>query len=181
MWLLVFYLSLVLLLLIPSFFPSSSDFIFFFSLSLLSFPFHPSGHGVGNYLTCHEQGSTFYRNDPLLPREIITIEPGLYLTNHFGVRIESLGLVSRDAGTLPSFFAPVDIPPDSIPTTPDTQYYGFETVTLVPYQRSLSDPTMLLEPEKKWLNQFNARCRRMLLPFLTPEETDWLVRETEQF
>lgn len=149
---------------------------------------HGTGHGVGNFLCVHEDGVSLSMYSPLLPRTTVTNEPGLYLAGRFGVRTESLALVQEDCGTLPDFFGCSDLmeldrPESAEPAAPMdkvTTFYGLESVTLVPYQRSLIDPSMLTIYEKKWINAFNRRCRRVLIPFLNEEEKAWLLAETEE-
>jgi Xaa-Pro aminopeptidase len=55
---------------------------------------HSLGHGVG--LEVHEAPnlSTGYRN-PLPEDAVVTVEPGIYLENSFGVRMEDMVLVKR--------------------------------------------------------------------------------------
>ncbi len=58
---------------------------------------HRTGHGIG--LTTHEppymvEGDT----NPLEPGMCFSIEPGIYLTGKFGVRIEDIVTVTDDAG-----------------------------------------------------------------------------------
>lgn len=49
---------------------------------------HTSGHGIG--LDIHEPPSIFYRNNsPLQANMAITLEPGIYLPDQFGVRYEN--------------------------------------------------------------------------------------------
>ena len=56
---------------------------------------HSLGHGVG--LDIHEAPSISPRSDSTLKHGmIITIEPGLYLSNKFGVLIEDLAVVTED-------------------------------------------------------------------------------------
>jgi len=58
---------------------------------------HGLGHGVG--LNVHElpRLSPLAEDDPLAAGMVVTIEPGIYLPGHFGVRIEDL-VVVRDDG-----------------------------------------------------------------------------------
>lgn len=50
---------------------------------------HSLGHGVG--LEIHEWPSISSRNaDPLPEGAVVTLEPGVYLTNQFGIRIENM-------------------------------------------------------------------------------------------
>ncbi|MGH3077242.1 MAG: M24 family metallopeptidase, partial [Gaiellaceae bacterium] len=58
---------------------------------------HRTGHGIG--LTTHEppymvEGDT----NPLEPGMCFSIEPGIYLTGRFGVRIEDIVTVTDDGG-----------------------------------------------------------------------------------
>ena len=59
---------------------------------------HGLGHGVG--LNVHEVPylSTKYQK-PLPLNAVVTVEPGIYLENSFGVRIEDMVLVERDKTT----------------------------------------------------------------------------------
>lgn len=53
------------------------------------------GHGVG--IDIHEQPALSPRNEqPLVPGNVVTVEPGIYLPGEFGVRIEDLVLVTED-------------------------------------------------------------------------------------
>ena len=56
---------------------------------------HSTGHGVGLYI--HEQPTFASRSDAVLePGMVITDEPGIYLPNKFGVRIEDMLAVTAD-------------------------------------------------------------------------------------
>ncbi len=56
---------------------------------------HALGHGVG--LGIHEKPSLSARSkDVLKPRMVVTVEPGIYLKNEFGVRIEDMLVVTAD-------------------------------------------------------------------------------------
>lgn len=55
---------------------------------------HSTGHGVG--LDIHEQPNISSMNDTILSNNmIITVEPGIYLPNKFGVRIEDIIQVTK--------------------------------------------------------------------------------------
>ena len=113
----------------------------------------------------------------------MTVEPGLYITGKFGVRTESLAVIGKDCGTESSFFGWDEEEEEESKESKDSsvEFYGLESMTLVPYQRSLIQASMLTEIEKKWLNNFNARCKAALLPFLTEEEAAWIEEETKPF
>ncbi|MBQ9551613.1 MAG: aminopeptidase P family protein [Clostridia bacterium] len=56
---------------------------------------HSTGHGVG--VEIHEAPSVSAKNAALLRAgNIITVEPGIYLPNQFGIRIEDMLLVTED-------------------------------------------------------------------------------------
>lgn len=56
---------------------------------------HSTGHGVG--LEIHEAPFINVNNDDILEENmIITIEPGIYIQNEFGVRIEDMVLVTKE-------------------------------------------------------------------------------------
>lgn len=56
---------------------------------------HGLGHGVG--LEVHELPVLSTRNDaPLVPGNVVTVEPGIYLPGRFGMRLEDFGVVTDD-------------------------------------------------------------------------------------
>jgi len=56
---------------------------------------HSGGHGIG--LDIHEQPSLAEKyTDKLKENSIITVEPGIYLTGKFGIRIEDMILVKKN-------------------------------------------------------------------------------------
>lgn len=61
-------------------------------------------------------------------------EPGLYITDKYGIRCENLVL------TVPAF------------TTEFGNFYKFETVTLFPFDLKLFDVTIMSDAEICWLN-----------------------------
>jgi Xaa-Pro dipeptidase len=57
---------------------------------------HTTGHSIG--LECHEYGTVTQTNhDSLKPNMIISIEPGIYIPNKIGIRIEDLVLVTKNS------------------------------------------------------------------------------------
>jgi Xaa-Pro aminopeptidase len=58
---------------------------------------HSTGHGVG--LEIHEPPRIGAKETArLLPGMVITIEPGIYLAERFGIRIEDMVAVTRNGG-----------------------------------------------------------------------------------
>ena len=58
---------------------------------------HGTGHGVGFFLNVHEgpQGISKYNKVILRKGMILSNEPGYYLNNHYGIRIENLIYVDK--------------------------------------------------------------------------------------
>lgn len=56
---------------------------------------HGLGHGVG--LDIHEEPTLSPRNDkPLVPGNVVTVEPGIYIPDAFGMRLEDFGVITED-------------------------------------------------------------------------------------
>ncbi|HZV50857.1 MAG TPA: Xaa-Pro peptidase family protein [Candidatus Dormibacteraeota bacterium] len=71
---------------------------------------HSTGHGVG--LEVHEPPTLGRVDCPLRAGDVVTVEPGLYLSGLGGVRVEDTGLITRkgfqDFTTLPRSLDPAD-------------------------------------------------------------------------
>jgi Xaa-Pro aminopeptidase len=58
---------------------------------------HSTGHGVG--LEIHEAPRiAAEQSQALLPGMVVTIEPGVYIANRFGIRIEDMVVVTKEGG-----------------------------------------------------------------------------------
>ncbi|MGH6792307.1 MAG: M24 family metallopeptidase C-terminal domain-containing protein, partial [Methyloceanibacter sp.] len=123
-----------------------------------------TGHGVGSYLAVHEGPQRLSRlgTHTLEPGMILSNEPGLYFEGRYGIRLENLVLVT---------------PPKQI-AGGTREMLGFETLTLVPFDRRLIDPQQLLLFELAWLNDYHARIRREIEPQLAGQDQAWLHRAT---
>jgi Xaa-Pro aminopeptidase len=125
---------------------------------------HGTGHGVGSYLAVHEGPQRISRlgTPELLPGMILSNEPGLYFEDRYGIRLENLVLVT-----------PLEAVRDGT-----REMMGFETLTLVPFDRRLIDPKQLLPWELAWLNAYHARVRREIEPVLLSDDRAWLRHAT---
>ena len=125
---------------------------------------HGTGHGVGSYLSVHEGPQRLSRlgTVELEPGMILSNEPGYYREGHYGIRLENLVLVT---------------PPERI-AGGTREMMGFETLTLVPFDRRLIDPKQLLPYELAWLNAYHARVRREIEPILLSDDRAWLRHAT---
>jgi Xaa-Pro aminopeptidase len=122
---------------------------------------HGTGHGVGSYLSVHEGPvsiSRAARPVPIMPGMVLSNEPGFYLPNHYGIRLENLLLVQT-----------ADMPGARKP------FLRFETLTLAPFDRHLLDPELLTSQERAWLDDYHARVLETLSPHLPPLERAWLA------
>lgn len=93
-------------------------------------------------------------------------EPGFYKPGDFGIRIEN----------------GIEVVLANKSTYDNTQYLRFNTITLVPYERSLIDPTLLTNAQLNTINQYHAQARRILEPLLKddPAALNALISRTEQ-
>lgn len=124
---------------------------------------HGTGHGVGAALCVHEGPIRFSRLStvPLEPGMILSNEPGYYRAGAFGIRTENL-LAIRTGDSADG-----------------RDMLAFETLTWVPIDRRLIDPTMMAADEIAWLDDYHAEIRRRVGPLVPEDVRGWLERATE--
>lgn len=117
---------------------------------------HATGHGVGSYLNVHEgpQAISSRSTCPLEPGMILSNEPGYYESGEYGIRLESLIYVKE----LPDF----------------PGFYGFETLTLAPFDPTLIEPSLLTQSEKKYIKAYHHRVLDRVGPYVDPDTHAWL-------
>lgn len=126
---------------------------------------HGTGHGVGYLLNVHE-GPNGIRmrttdNDCVLEEGMITSnEPGLYLENRYGIRIENLILCRKQA------------------KNDFGQFMEFETLTVAPYEPDAVEPELMSPSERSLYNAYQSFVYDTLSPYLTENEREWLKNET---
>ncbi|MDE5772915.1 MAG: aminopeptidase P family protein [Muribaculaceae bacterium] len=126
--------------------------------------FHGTGHGVGFFINCHEGPQNIRLNinpTPLEPGMITSNEPGLYLTDKYGIRCENL-IVTEERMS-----------------TEFGKFLGFKVMTLFPFDRSLFETEIMTPEEIEWVNDYHSEVRRRLTPLLTAEEAKWMEEKTE--
>jgi Xaa-Pro aminopeptidase len=126
---------------------------------------HGTGHGVGSYLSVHEgphRISKVPNTVALLPGMIVSNEPGYYKTGAYGIRIENLVAVCE-----------VDQPVGA-----ERRLFGFETLTLVPIDRTVVEPTLMTPTEIQWLDAYHERVRQTLKPYVDGSVALWLDAAT---
>ena len=124
---------------------------------------HGTGHGVGSYLNVHEgphQIRMEYKPAPLHAGMTVTDEPGLYLSDRFGVRIENTLLITTDR------------------ETEFGKFLRMESLTLCPIDTTPIIIPMITDEEIAWLNTYHEYVYTALSPFLNAEEREWLRNET---
>ncbi len=127
---------------------------------------HGTGHGVGFLLNVHEgpqnisSGPSKMGDTPFEPGMITSDEPGVYLEGEFGIRTENMV---------------VCIPKES---TEYGDFYGFEVLTLVPFDRDLIDTEMLTEEEIGIIDDYHHTVYEELCIFMDENERKWLAETT---
>ncbi|RJF88204.1 aminopeptidase P family protein [Oleomonas cavernae] len=126
---------------------------------------HGTGHGVGSFLCVHEgphRISKVANTVALQQGMIVSNEPGYYKTGAYGIRIENLIAVTR----LPDVQGA------------EREMLGFETLTVVPYDRRLIDTALLDDREKALVNAYHARVLAEVGPLVDGEAHAWLEAAT---
>ncbi|QPG74279.1 hypothetical protein FOA43_001604 [Brettanomyces nanus] len=137
---------------------------------------HGTGHGIDTYICVHSgpcglsPAKTSYNYKPLEPGNFLSDEPGCYLDNRFGVRIESDVLVVSDE----------PVPAQS--KCANKPQLHFEYMTLVPFGLNLIDRSYFTETQISWINNYHKNVREHLSPYLEAagdqRAVSWLERET---
>ena len=125
---------------------------------------HGTGHGVGYLLSVHEGPQSIHwgrsNTQPLDVGMVTSNEPGFYLEDAFGVRLENLTVVRE------------------VETNGYGRFLRFETLTMVPFDLDAIIPELLGEECRMLLNAYHAKVRKTLKPYLTDEENAWLADAT---
>lgn len=120
---------------------------------------HGTGHGVGHRLQIHEQPYRIAKKVnpwPMLPGQVITIEPGYYLADNYGIRIENqVEIISGMPG-----------------------FCRFNSLTLIPVDLRAAELHLLTEQEIAWLDSYHLHVRNELSPLVEVEARPWLFEAT---
>ncbi len=121
---------------------------------------HGTGHGVGYCLNVHEGPQGIRMRDrspaPFAEGMLTSDEPGVYIEGEFGIRLENLMLCVRI----------------------DEKFLGFETVTMVPFDRSAILTDDLTPEDAVLLDAYHSRVYEAISPYLDDDERGWLRAET---
>lgn len=129
---------------------------------------HGTGHGVGNILNVHEGPQSFRwkllpdAGKPAVFEEgmITSDEPGIYLENQYGIRIENEILCRKGE------------------ENEYGQFMYFEDLTFVPIDLDGVELSQMSELDKERLNEYHAAVFEKLEPYFEGEELIWLRHVT---
>ncbi|MBW4520562.1 MAG: aminopeptidase P family protein [Scytolyngbya sp. HA4215-MV1] len=126
---------------------------------------HGTGHGVGAFLNVHEgpNGISRRSQQALEPGMITSIEPGFYRSGWGGIRLENLYVVKE-----------LTTKNDPASETNATPWYGFESLTYIPFDKRLIDLAELDVRQRQWLETYYAQVIEKLSPTLSLDEASWL-------
>jgi Xaa-Pro aminopeptidase len=127
---------------------------------------HGTGHGVGYFLNVHEGPQSISKAIPephmaMEPGMITSVEPGLYRSGQWGIRIENLVL--------------------NVPVQSDEfgEFLEFETLTMCPIDTRCIERSLLRQDEIDWLNGYHATVRARLRGLVSGDALAWLMQRTE--
>ena len=129
-----------------------------------------TGHGIGFVLNVHE-GPNGFRwkvredvDDTCILEEgmVTTNEPGVYVENSHGIRIEN-EIVVRKAEK-----------------NEYGQFMDFEVITFAPIDLDAIDESLLLKDEREYLNNYHKQVYEKISPYLNKEEKEWLKIYTRE-
>ncbi|MCQ2233227.1 MAG: aminopeptidase P family protein [Paludibacteraceae bacterium] len=125
---------------------------------------HGTGHGIGQFLCVHEgpqRISTKNSDKELLPNMLISNEPGYYLENHYGIRLENMVRVDKMEDA--------------------SDFLHFETMSFFPFDSNAIDTELLSEEEIDWINHYHEVCFSKIASTkqLSEDEQQWLKNKTK--
>ncbi|MEG0076294.1 aminopeptidase P family protein [Anaerorhabdus sp.] len=129
-----------------------------------------TGHGIGFVLGVHEgphgfrwsNTGTGYGVVKLEEGMIVTDEPGIYLPNKLGIRIENELLTQKGKKNTYG------------------QFMHFDTITLAPIDLDAVLPELMNDDEIEFLNAYHAEVYKQVSPYCTPKEKTWLKIQTRK-
>eukprot|EP00451_Oxyrrhis_marina_P027125 CAMPEP_0204347886 /NCGR_PEP_ID=MMETSP0469-20131031/28302_1 /ASSEMBLY_ACC=CAM_ASM_000384 /TAXON_ID=2969 /ORGANISM="Oxyrrhis marina" /LENGTH=624 /DNA_ID=CAMNT_0051333765 /DNA_START=35 /DNA_END=1909 /DNA_ORIENTATION=- len=133
---------------------------------------HGTGHGVGAYLNVHEGPIAI--NQRMTPglRSLtsgldigmcVSNEPGYYEDGAFGMRIENVMAV-KAVETEHQFGG--------------DQYVSFETLTMIPIQKTMMDLSLMTEEDIEWVDTYHAEVFAKLSPHMSGSDLEFLKEAT---
>lgn len=124
---------------------------------------HGTGHGVGHVLCVHEGPQGMRQNlldQPMLPGMVTSCEPGMYCEGLYGIRHENMLLCYEDE------------------VNEFGDWLAFMTLTTTYIDTAPLVEELLTDDEKMFIDCFNTSVYESLVPYLAPEEAEWLKSKT---
>lgn len=125
---------------------------------------HGTGHGVGFVLSVHEgpQRIAAVNNDvDMVPGMVVSVEPGIYVHQSHGIRIENIVVCVEDE------------------TNDFGAFQRFENLSYCPIDTRPVIVELLEGWEREWLNEYNQQCFDKLSPHLSGAALHYLEKQTE--
>ena len=116
---------------------------------------HGTGHGVGYFNDVHEKYPIISKkfNQPIFNNNLFSVEPGFYVPNKYGLRIENLYFSKLNKGSI-----------------------ALENITMVPYETDLIEWSLLNKDEIEYLNQFHLNIINTFSERLPEEMVEYFKR-----
>ncbi|MDD2972220.1 MAG: aminopeptidase P family protein [Lachnospiraceae bacterium] len=126
-----------------------------------------TGHGIGYILNVHEgphsirwRASAQEEETPFEEGMLVSNEPGVYIEDQYGIRIENIMLCRKGN------------------KNGDGQFLYFEPLTYVPIDRDAMDKNYMTHTDIERFNDYHRKVYEIISPYLTEEERVWLKKET---
>jgi Xaa-Pro aminopeptidase len=134
---------------------------------------HGTGHGVGCFLNVHEgpNGISKVYTEPMTLHTVNSIEPGYYVPDWGGIRLENLAIVVPSNQALQA-------------GTPQGVWYGFELLNWIPFATHLIEEALLTSAEKSWLAWYHITSFEKMSPRLQGKDEvalEWLYQTCKGF
>ncbi len=126
---------------------------------------HGTGHGIGYFLNVHEGPQSIsprYKDVKIEEGMVVSIEPGVYVDDSHGIRIENIVAVKK------------------IENNEFGEFLGFEILSYCPIDTRPVVVDMLTNDELKWLNDYNKKCYELLADKLSGSDLNYLEKVTEE-
>ena len=124
-----------------------------------------TGHGVGYLLGVHEgphRISTVPNEVALVEGMVVTVEPGVYKQDKYGIRHENVASVVKDLKN------------DS------GQFMSFDILSYCYFDLDCLDKDLLTNHELNWINNYHKMVYDKISSYLTESESAWLKEKTRE-
>ena len=126
-----------------------------------------TGHGIGYILNVHEGPVRIawkyienVKETIMEEHMVVSNEPGVYLENKYGIRIENIMVCTKKEKTT------------------DGQFMNFETLTFVPIDLDAIVPEQMSQEDRNLLNDYHKKVFEKVAPYLSKNEVKWLKYAT---